>query len=462
MIAVIMGLPTLAAPGSALAQVAYTGAFGFFVVLSWLGVRARAGRARIAHALLAGSLTVWLAGDLLYALLVWQLGELGEVSAADGLWVLGYPLLAAGLIRMVRLRVSGRLREALLDGLAMATVVAALFWQFMIRPAFTGHAMSPEVLFTAFYPFGDVLLFAAGALLVFSPGPRRGPNRYLVVALAITFFGDVAISMAAQLLPDVDSEPLDAMLLLANSLFAAALWHRDAGQLTESAAADRQRLHPARVVFLGVSLLALPALADLPITDAVIGRMTMLTAMTLLTVIVLIRFTLVVREQERVRSALAHRATHDQLTGLVNRQELHARMTAALRNGAGPVVHFLDLNGFKSINDRHGHAAGDFVLAEVARRLCAEVRHTDTVARLGGDEFVVMSAGADEPAAMTERLRRAVTAPIRYDGRHLTVGVSVGMAVAADVAQPSSDALLAAADTDMYREKDAQRTPAPI
>jgi diguanylate cyclase (GGDEF)-like protein len=460
-LAVLFGLPTVLLPGSMTAQVTYTIAFGLLVVPAWLGVRGRTGRARAAHALMAGALTVWLSGDLLYALLVWRFGELGDVSAADVLWVLGYPLLAAGMVILVRLRAPGRLREAALDVLAMATVVAALFWQFMVAPEVTGNTMSLAVLFTTFYPFGDVLLFAAGALVVLSPGERTGSTRYLIAALALTFAGDVTISVASLVFPDFDTAQLDSLLLLANGLIAAALWHRDADDHAGAPKADTQRLHPARVVFLGVSLLALPAINDVRISDQAIERITMLSAMVVLTVIVLIRFTLVVREQEQVRAALAHRATHDQLTGLVNRQELHVRLTAALRQraGDGPVVHFLDLNGFKPVNDRYGHAAGDFVLTEVARRLRATVRDTDTVARLGGDEFVVVSAAVDDVIAVTERLRHAVAAPLHHDGHDLRIGVSVGHASAADLEQPTSDALLAAADATMYREKGATYAP---
>lgn len=458
--AVIMGLPTVLAAGSAVAQVAYTVGFCVVVVLAWRAVRATRGPMRLPYALIAAALTVWLCGDLLYTALEWTLGELGDVSAADVLWVLGYPLLAAGLLSMVRRRAPGRLREAALDGLAMATVVGALFWQFMILPAFQDNALSPAVVVTAFYPFGDVLLFATGALLVFAPGGRRGPMRYLVVALAITFFADVFLSTAPVLVPGLDFDGLDAALLLSNSLFAAALWHPGA-RAAETRTADPGRLHPARVVFLGVALLALPALALTRVADDTISRATMLSAMVLLTVIILVRFTLVVREQERARSALAHRATHDDLTGLVNRQDLHARLGAALQRGDAVLVHFLDLDGFKLINDRYGHAAGDFVLTEVARRLRRQARAEDIVARLGGDEFVVVTEPGADPVAISGRLHEVVTAPIHFAGHDLFVGVSVGHARSGPE-RTTSDVLLAAADTAMYREKAGHRRLAPI
>ena len=460
-IALVAGAPGVVAPGSVFAQATYTIAFALFVVVSWLGVRRRTGRARVAYGLLAGALTAWLGGDLLYTALSLRPGGVGDVSAADVLWVGGYPLVAAGMVVLVRLRAPGRLREAALDMLAMAIVVAALFWSFLAVPLLTDGELSLEVLLGLLYPFGDVLLFAAGALVVLAPGERTAATRCLMAALALTLAGDVGISAIAVVFPDFDSAPLDALLLLANGLLAAGLWHPGSQGLADSGEHDLQRLHPARVIFLGVALLALPAINEAHVRQEGVGRYTLLAAMVVLTVIVLIRFTLVVRDQERVRAALAHRATHDQLTGLVNRPELHARLTAALeqRPAGGPVVHFLDLNGFKPINDRYGHAAGDHVLIEVARRLRTAVRAGDTVARLGGDEFVVVSGdeGAEDAAAFTDRLRAAVTAPLHFQGHEFAVGVSIGRA-GAPAGPTSSDALLAAADASMYREKTATRS----
>src|SRR4029079_5204071 len=136
--------------------------------------RSRTGRAARCHALVAAALTVWLAGDLLYDLCVWRYGELGAVSASDFLWISGYPLLAGGLVGMTRLRAAGRLQSGLLDASTMATAGAAVAWRLSILPAFEDDGFSVAVLVSACYPFGDVLLFSAVALLVLSPGDRGG------------------------------------------------------------------------------------------------------------------------------------------------------------------------------------------------------------------------------------------------------------------------------------------------
>jgi diguanylate cyclase (GGDEF)-like protein len=457
MMAAVMGVPTLVAPGSVVAHVTYTLAFCVVVLSAWMAVRAESSH-RLPRALMAGALTTWLAGDLLYSALTLRFGELDDISAADGFWVLGYPLLAAGLITMIRRQASGRLREAALDGLAMTTAVGALLWHFMVLPEVSGSTMSLAVIIGVFYPFGDVLLFVAGVLLVLAPGMRRGPTGYLLAALAITFFGDVVISGLSMALPEVDTERLDALLLLANSMFAAALWSRET-ERPAVARTDAERLHPARLVFLGVALLVLPVLTQTYVQDNMLDRAALIGATVLLTAVIFIRLFLVVRDQEQAGSALTHRATHDELTGLINRQELHARLTVALRHrrGDGPVVHFLDLNGFKAVNDRYGHAAGDFVLTEVARRVRLQMRPHDIVARLGGDEFVVVTDDPADAGGVSERLRNAVLAPMPFGGHQLTVGVSIGLASAAELSQPDSDMLLAAADDAMYREKRSRR-----
>ncbi|MFF1872017.1 sensor domain-containing diguanylate cyclase [Streptomyces sp. CB03911] len=136
--------------------------------------------------------------------------------------------------------------------------------------------------------------------------------------------------------------------------------------------------------------------------------------------------------------------------------------SGALRPGAaaagdkGLAVLFCDLDGFKSINDRFGHNAGDAVLVEVARRLQQVVREGDTVARLGGDEFVVLAdgIGREEAKDLSNRLRTAIIPPMRIDGRAMRVGVSLGIGWAG--CGMSIEEVLHTADERMYDEKRAR------
>ncbi|MEV7782354.1 diguanylate cyclase [Kitasatospora sp. NPDC088351] len=122
----------------------------------------------------------------------------------------------------------------------------------------------------------------------------------------------------------------------------------------------------------------------------------------------------------------------------------------------GLAVLFCDLDGFKSINDRFGHNAGDAVLVEVARRLSGAVRDGDTVARLGGDEFVVLAdgIGREEAKDLAHRLRNAIIPPMRIDGRAMRVGVSLGVGWAG--CGMSIEEVLHTADERMYDEKRAR------
>jgi diguanylate cyclase (GGDEF)-like protein len=168
-----------------------------------------------------------------------------------------------------------------------------------------------------------------------------------------------------------------------------------------------------------------------------------------------------IHERERLQSELAHQAAHDPLTSLPNRAAALAQTEAALARAARAEqllgVLFVDLDGFKAVNDAHGHAAGDRTLQVVAERMCAAVRTGDAVCRLGGDEFLVIIEDADSELAIVEAAQRvieAVSRPFAVGGDELAVGASVGVAVAAD-ARSTADSLLAEADAAVYRAKEA-------
>lgn len=165
------------------------------------------------------------------------------------------------------------------------------------------------------------------------------------------------------------------------------------------------------------------------------------------------------RERRAQRDQLAHRALHDQLTGLPNRFLLMDRLGTALarldRRGGEAMLAFIDLDGFKEINDQHGHVAGDLVLRTTAQRLRSGLRSCDTVARVGGDEFVVLCTDAVDHQTidvLTRRLEDLVCRPVDGDGWSVDVVASVG-AVAFDDGALDADTLLAHADLAMYAAK---------
>jgi diguanylate cyclase (GGDEF)-like protein/PAS domain S-box-containing protein len=154
-------------------------------------------------------------------------------------------------------------------------------------------------------------------------------------------------------------------------------------------------------------------------------------------------------------------AQHDVLTGLVNRALLGDRLTSAVvqarRGGRRVGVLMLDLDRFKPINDHLGHAVGDQLLREVARRLTGGLRLVDTVARIGGDEFAIVLLGihgAADAALVADRLIARLEAPFDLAGRLVTVGASIGIALDQD-GSDDVDALLRDAEGAMYRAKQA-------
>ncbi|WP_063753205.1 putative bifunctional diguanylate cyclase/phosphodiesterase, partial [Streptomyces resistomycificus] len=165
-------------------------------------------------------------------------------------------------------------------------------------------------------------------------------------------------------------------------------------------------------------------------------------------------------ERRLLNLRLRYEATHDALTGLPNRTFFFERLEKALGAGAGQRfgLCYLDLDGFKTVNDSLGHAAGDRLLVEVADRLqsCATAPG-EMVARLGGDEFVALTTGPDterEVDDLAARIMNAMVAPISVDGRELTVRGSIGI-VEGPAGERSPAEVLRSADITMYRAKSA-------
>lgn len=167
-------------------------------------------------------------------------------------------------------------------------------------------------------------------------------------------------------------------------------------------------------------------------------------------------------ESEDFRQRLAHEATHDGLTGLPNRGASIANLEEALDKSEVAdtqlAVLFIDLDGLKSVNDLHGHGAGDQLLNTVANRLQSACRPGDKVGRLGGDEFLIVTepiASMEAAHAVAERVRTEVGGPIEYEGQHFFPTVSIGVALAQ--AGRDADEVIREADLAVYEAKNAGR-----
>jgi diguanylate cyclase (GGDEF)-like protein len=162
---------------------------------------------------------------------------------------------------------------------------------------------------------------------------------------------------------------------------------------------------------------------------------------------------------EGISAQMSHRAEHDYLTGLPNRAVLHDRLGQSIANaqrrGEKVALMYLDLDNFKHINDKLGHAVGDQLLQSTAKRLLASVRATDTVSRQGGDEFVVLLPeveGEQGAALAAEKLIDAMAEPHHVEGHSLHVTLSIGISIFPDDGI-DAEAVIRNADTAMYHAK---------
>jgi len=166
-----------------------------------------------------------------------------------------------------------------------------------------------------------------------------------------------------------------------------------------------------------------------------------------------------ISERKRTAERIEHMARHDPLTDLPNRALFSDRLDVALslskRNGTRLALMFVDLDKFKPVNDTFGHAVGDVLLREAARRMRDCIRASDTVGRIGGDEFVVLLPVVEKPndaIVVADKLRAALAHPFEIDGRRIEISCSIGIAIAPDDGRDEIE-LAKNADSAMYLAK---------
>lgn len=424
----------------------------------------------LAWPMIALGLSLWVLGDLYWNAYAWVTGgEAPFPSPADALYLLAYLPLLTGILMIVR---GGRPRRSdLLDAAIVGLAVSLVVWFVAIHPAVNaGHSSTGVGLVAVTYPTMDYLLVLAMAQLLFSAELKNRALVWMIAAFSTVLVTDVVYAW-----------------LRAHSDFSAGSWVNlgyflfyvflGASALTPSMRAisampaDRLgRLGPARLFLLACSMLATPAAL---VFEAVRRDPTDLLVLSvsgaLIAMLVLLRLALLFHERDaadaerrRAELALQRLAYRDGLTNLANRAALFQALENALAEAAGReravAVLFVDLNGFKAINDRYGHAIGDVVLKEIADRLAQSVRSADVVGRYGGDEFVILlrhmtpESSAQVVAATAERVADLVAQPLTSAPEGHRLSASVGTAVCpAD--GTTADDLIRRADEAMYAEK---------
>jgi diguanylate cyclase (GGDEF)-like protein len=392
-------------------------------------------------------------GDVVYAIIDTVLHQSPFPSVADVFYLGGYPVLAVGLLVLIRGRISGRDRAGLIDAAIIATGLGLLSWTFLMKPIATDPSLSLlERLISLAYPLGDVLLLVMVARLVTSPGARTAAYRLLSLALLLVLGADVVYAVL-NLVSSYEGGLVNAGWLLSYVVWGAAALHPSMRSMSEVAPDQAARFSHWRLALLATTSLMAPAvlvqqgLRHQPIDVAAIAF-----GSVVLFLLVVLRMAGLVAQVQGQAGQLAALAHNDALTGIPNRRawelELPREMARVRRYGGRLYVALLDLDHFKRFNDQHGHQGGDRLLKEATASWRTRMRRTDLLARYGGEEFAVLLRDCSHIEAVM----------VLDDLRAVTPG---GQSFSAGLAEwdghEDPERLVGRADRALYEAKDAGR-----
>ncbi len=383
-----------------------------------------------------------------------------DLSLSAVFHITGYVGFLAGSV-LVLLRHAPQDGGGVIDAAVLGIGTAAPIWEFLMLPRLAHAPMADRA---AVLVQTLVLLGILGSLMRIARTTVRGrwSLGYLWFALCSTVVGIVSAVVTTDPVTGREHPYVVACWIVGYLSLGAAALHPSASDLTRPASLRSEVLSTARLIQLGVFLTLIPLVGAVPLLlrQPPDGLLLILGPL-LMTPLVVTRIAQLVAQHGRDQRRLAHQASHDELTGLANRRRMLELLAGAVGAPAAAdlAVLYIDLDHFKQVNDEFGHDAGDQVLRTAAERLTAILRDGAVAGRLGGDEFLVIAPGVGPGGIEPLRLRveRELRAPIRWEGRLLPVGASVGAAGTADAATATAADLTAAADADMYARKRAAR-----
>jgi diguanylate cyclase len=448
------------------------------VVAMIVGIRRYRPRSPSAWYAMAAGQSLWFLADTSFN---WQQDVMHVTTfptISDAFYLLGYPVFAVGLALLVkgRTRVQRDLGP-LLDTATVTAGLSLLSWVLLARPTIESMQHSPGAAgVAAAYPVMDILLVGGAVRLLSTGGGRTSAFRYLMLALALLIAADT-LSVAFDLFATNTVSAVEYLWLLSYVAWGAAALHPSMTKLSDPVVQLDLRFRGIRLLALVLATLIAPAiLAVHQVTGVEIDVWAVIIGSVVMVLLVVIRMNLAIGQissaheaLEVLQDELAVQATHDPLTGLSNRIQSMRLLAGALgrarRRKSSIGLLFIDLDGFKQVNDNHGHRSGDEVLRQVAVRMTEALREGDFVGRLGGDEFVVgIEDATDENAAATlaNRLIASISQPIMVS-KDLTVrvGASVGIAMGRG-GETDVETLLHEADLAVYRAKNAGKGRAEL
>lgn len=402
---------------------------------------------RAAWLLLGLGVMAWVLGELYFTAVLWNDASPPVPSWADAGYLSLPPLVFAGLAVLARSRIRGLSKTLWADGLTAGLTAGAISAAVVLAPVVNALGGGQLAIATNLsYPIADLLLLGLICGLL-AAGGRRLDRRFAILALGIFLFwaSDTIYLIKTAQGTWVSGGPFDPGWWAISVCFATAAWTEPRGR----AASIRPR--PVISVPIVFALLSLAIL--------VVGSMTEITlpAVLLATgalVSVLGRLILTFREHQAMLDRSRTEACTDPLTGLGNRRALAATLAARLESpqAASMVLALFDLDGFKSYNDRFGHAAGDALLQRLATGLGAVLAAPAGVYRMGGDEFCALLPGGDGSPA----LLRAASAVLTESGDGFSISASLGSVALPEETDDVSEALRLA-DQRMYAQKNGVR-----
>ena len=369
-----------------------------------------------------------------------------------------------GFMLLVRGRIPGGDRPALLDAAILASGMGVLVWAFGFAPYLVAARQSSVISAAFLYP--ALIALAMVARMWFLTGAHRPATRLIVLLVLAS-----NLILVLDLVRGVTGDGrLTGPMLFADFaeivFMGAAALHPSMALSPERQRPDLRRMSRGRIVALTAALLVNPATLAIEVSGGqTIDPAPYLIGGVLIGVLVIGRLSDALRqlgeslrERESLMALLQHQALYDPLTSLPNRNLFNERLAADFASqGPGRVLAVLlvDLDDFKAINDSYGHETGDALLAAVGQRLRAAVREGDTAARLGGDEFVIALPNCPDslvPVSVGRRILASLSKPYDIGGHHLTVRATVGVAIAGREDRTADD-LVRNADVAMYLAK---------
>ncbi|GIJ46484.1 hypothetical protein Val02_33700 [Virgisporangium aliadipatigenens] len=385
------------------------------------------------------------------------------VLLSDVFTLPGYLLAIAGLAHFLAAR-RGTERHTVIDGLIVFTGAAVASVVVFALPAASipGRPVAVSVV-AGVYPVLDAVLVLIVANLAFTTAVRQPSFILILLMMVWMFVGDVSYAIIG-ISGELYASPwLDLPFLLAFTLGGAAGLHPSARHLDRPTPLAVQEWSVPRLLLI-LPALACPFVLTIAVQDkGSTERWVLGAGGALMVALLLMRSLSAVQNYAAVQHRLVEMATHDPLTGLPNRRMVRTvvdDLLARPRPDGAPVwLFYLDLDGFKVVNDSWGHPAGDQLIKDVARRLRQALPEPATVARVGGDEFVVIRCCTEtEALAQAQQILDCVDKPLLVNGAEVVLTASVGMACTGeDAHEDSTEALMRDADTAMYRTKSEGR-----